>query len=90
MSKSDLSLRAAPAKPKLWPYALWGTVSLLLADFVWPSALAGAIVVVAGFDKHLKYKKRKAEADRSLSEANAMFETVAALELTPRLKLLGQ
>ena len=89
LARIDMALSAVPAKPKLWPYAFWGTVSILTAYFVWPSALAGAIVLVAGLDKHLKYKKRKAEADRSLSEANAMFEAVAALEVTPRLRLLG-
>ncbi|SAK95610.1 hypothetical protein [Caballeronia ptereochthonis] len=90
LARIGVALRSAPRKPKLWPYAFWGTILVFMAYVAWPWALAGAIVYIAALGKHLNYRKRKAEADRSFNEANEMFEAVAELELTPRLKLLEQ
>jgi hypothetical protein len=90
LSRIGVALQSVPGKPKPWPYALWGTGFVLMAYVAWPLALLGAIVYTAGLSQYLSYRKRKAEADRSLAEANAMFEAVAALEMTPRLKLLGE
>jgi hypothetical protein len=90
LARIDLALSSMPSKPKLASYAVWGMILLFASYFVWPSALVGATLLAAGLNKHLSYKKRKAAADRSLSEANAMFDAVASLEVTPRLELLGQ
>lgn len=90
LARIGVALRSVPRKPTLWPYAFWGTVLLAMTYVAWPWALAGVIAYAAGLSKQISYRKRKAEADRSLVEANAGFEAVAELEVTPRLKLLGQ
>ncbi|WP_250526218.1 hypothetical protein [Caballeronia sp. GAWG2-1] len=88
LARLDVAMRSVPAQPKLWPHAAWGLLLLTMAYIEWPFALAGLIVFGAGLGKHLKYKRRRADADRAVSEANANFESVAALELTPRVELL--
>jgi hypothetical protein len=90
LARIEMARNSIPAEPKLWPYTFWGVLCLLAAYFVWPSALVGVMLLGAGFNRHSSYKKRKAEAERALSEANDMFEAVATLELTPRLRLLEQ
>ena len=84
LARIEVALRSVPRKPKLWPYAFWGTLLMAMTYVAWPCAAAGVMTYVAGLGKHLGYRKRKAEADRSLVEANARFEAVAELEVTPR------
>ena len=85
-----VALKSVPKKPKLWPYAFWGTLLVTATYVAWPCGLVGVMAYVAGLSKHFAYKKRKAEADRSLIEANATFDALADLEVTPRMKLLSQ
>lgn len=58
---------------------------VLMAFVAWQWALLGAMVYAAGVNQLLTYRKRRAAADRSLAEANAMFDAVTEVELTPRL-----
>jgi hypothetical protein len=90
VARIGVALRAVPDKPKHWPFVFWGTALVLMAFVAWQWALLGAIVYAAGVSQLLTYRKRKAAADRSLAEANAMFDAVTALEMTPRLSMLGE
>ncbi|MDR5780263.1 hypothetical protein QCE63_12620 [Caballeronia sp. LZ065] len=61
-----------------------------MAFVAWQWALLGAMMYAAGVRQLLTYWKRKAAADRSLAEANAMFDAVTELEMTPRFSMLRE
>ncbi|MDR5758054.1 hypothetical protein [Caballeronia sp. LZ035] len=90
VARIGVALRTVPDKPKHGPVVFWGTALVLMAFVAWQWALLGAMVYAAGVRQLLTYRKRKAAADRSLAEANAMFDAVTELEMTPRLSMLRE
>ena len=76
--------KAAPQKPKLWPYAVWGSVFLVATVSVHPAVVVGIAVYAVGFTKYRQFRKRKAQSDQRIQDANVQYDQVVVTEITPR------
>ncbi|HKR41800.1 MAG TPA: hypothetical protein VJU59_19370, partial [Paraburkholderia sp.] len=75
---------AAPQKPKLWPYAVWGSLFLVATVWVHPAIVIALAVYGVGFTKYRQFRKRKAQSDQRILDANVQFDQVVLSEITPR------
>jgi len=74
---------AIPRKPKLWPYAVWGSVVALGGFATLHCVLIGVAIYVIGAAKLYRFFKHKAQADQAVRDARAQFEQTAVLEVSP-------
>lgn len=75
---------AAPRKPKLWPYVVWGTVFVACALIAHGLAAIGIVIYAIAVGKYQQFKKRRALSDRRIQDANRDLDQVVISEITPR------
>jgi hypothetical protein len=81
---------AAPRKPKLWPYAVWG--SLFVAGALLAHALVafGIVVYAIGVVKYQQFKKKREASDMRIQDADRELDQVVISEITPRNEFVLQ
>jgi hypothetical protein len=81
---------AAPRKPKLWPYAVWG--SLFVAGALLAHALAaiGIVIYAIGVVKYQQFRKKRAASDMRIQDANRELDQAVISEITPRNEFVLQ
>ncbi|MFL9907709.1 hypothetical protein [Paraburkholderia sp. RL17-337-BIB-A] len=72
-----------PRKPKLWPYAVWGSVVALGGFVNLHCVLIGVAIYVIGAAKFYQFVKHRAQADQEVRDASAQFEQMAVPGVAP-------
>lgn len=72
-----------PRKPKLWPFAVWGSVVALGGLATLHCVLISGVIYAIGAAKFYQFARHKAHADREVRDARAQFEQMAVLEVAP-------